>query len=154
MGRAILGVIVGYIVMAGVVIGSFAAAWMVFGQDSAYKEGLWEISTTWMIMMFVAGLIAAMIGGAVCAAIAAKGSKAAMVLAGLVLVLGFVDAGFKLAAPREDRPTVREDNVTMFEATANSQEPTVMLLGNPVIGLVGVLIGARLVGRKRAVAVG
>ncbi len=154
MGRAILGVIVGYIVMAGVVIGSFAAAWMVFGQDSAYKEGLWEISTTWMIMMFVAGLIAAMIGGAVCAAIAAKGSKAAMVLAGLVLVLGFVDAGFKLAAPREDRPTVREDNVTMFEATANSQEPTVMLLGNPVIGLVGVLIGARLVGRKRAAAVG
>ena len=154
MGRAILGVIVGYIVMAGVVIGSFAAAWMVFGQDSAYKEGLWEISTTWMIMMFVAGLIAAMIGGAVCAAIAAKGSKAAMVLAGLVLVLGFVDAGFKLAAPREDRPTVREDNVTMFEATPNSQEPTVMLLGNPVIGLVGVLIGARLVGRKRAAAVG
>ena len=154
MGRAILGVIVGYIVMAGVVIGSFAAAWMVFGQDSAYKEGLWEISTPWMIMMFVAGLIAAMIGGAVCAAIAAKGSKAAMVLAGLVLVLGFVDAGFKLAAPREDRPTVREDNVTMFEATANSQEPTVMLLGNPVIGLVGVLIGARLVGRKRAAAVG
>ena len=140
--------------MAGVVIGSFAAAWMVFGQDSAYKEGLWEISTTWMIMMFVAGLIAAMIGGAVCAAIAAKGSKAAMVLAGLVLVLGFVDAGFKLAAPREDRPTVREDNVTMFEPTANSQEPTVMLLGNPGIGLVGVLIGARLVGRKRAVAVG
>ncbi len=154
MGRAILGVIVGYIVMAGVVIGSFAAAWMVFGQDSAYKEGLWEISTTWMIMMFVAGLIAAMIGGAVCAAIAAKGSKAAMVLAGLVLVLGFVDAGFKLAAPREDRPTVREDNVTMFKATQSSQEPTVMLLGNPVIGLVGVLIGARLVGRKRAVAVG
>ena len=154
MGRAILGVIVGYIVMAGAVLGSFAAAWMVFGQDSAYKEGLWEISTTWMIMMFVAGLIAAMIGGAVCAAIAAKGSKAAMVLAGLVLVLGFVDAGFKLAAPREDRPTAREDNVTMFEATQSSQEPTVMLLGNPVIGLVGVLIGARLVGRKRAAAVG
>ena len=154
MGRAILGVIVGYMVMAGVVIGSFAAAWMVFGQDSAYKEGLWEISTTWMIMMFVAGLIAAMIGGAVCAAIAAKGSKAAMVLAGLVLVLGFVDAGFKLAAPREDRPTAREDNVTMFEATQSSQEPTVMLLGHPVIGLVGVLIGARVVGRKRAAAVG
>lgn len=154
MGRAILGVIVGYIVMAGVVIGSFAAAWMVFGQDSAYKEGLWEISTTWMIMMFVAGLIAAMIGGAVCAAIAAKGSKAAMVLAGLVLVFGLASAGFMMIERDEEMPTVRESDVTMFEATANSQEPTVMLLGNPVIGLVGVLIGARLVGRKRAVAVG
>jgi len=153
MGRAILGVIVGYFVMAGVVIGSFAAAWMVFGQDSAYKEGLWEISTTWMIMMFVAGLIAAMIGGAVCAAISAKGSKAATVLAGLVLVFGLASAGFIMFAPQEDKPTVREGDVTMFEATANSQEPTVMLLGNPVIGLVGVLIGARLVGRKRAAVV-
>ena len=152
MGRAILGVIVGYIVMAGVVFGSFAAAWMVLGPDGTYKEGLWEVSTSWMIMMFAVGLVAAMIGGAVCATIAAKGSKAAMVLAGLVLVLGFVDAGFKLAAPREDRPTVRESGATMFEATQSSQEPTVMLLGNPVIGLVGVLIGARLVGRRSAAA--
>ncbi len=152
MGRAILGVIVGYIVMAGVVIGSFAAAWMVFGQGSAYKEGLWEISTTWMIMMFVAGLIAAMIGGAVCAAIAAKGSKAATVLAGLVLVFGLASAGFMMIEPEEEMPTVRESDVTMFEATQYSREPMVMLLGNPVIGLIGVLIGARLVGRRSAAA--
>ena len=84
MGRAILGVIVGYIVMAGAVLGSVAAAWMVMGPDRAYKPGVWEVSTAWIIMMVVVGLIAAMIGGAVCAAIAAKGSKAAMVLAGLV----------------------------------------------------------------------
>ena len=150
MGRAILGVIVGYIVMAGAVLGSVAAAWMVLGPDKAYKPGLWEVSTIWMITLSVAGLIAAMIGGAVCAAIAAKRSKAAMVLAGLVLVLGLAEAGYKLAKPQEDIPTVREDNVTMFDAEQHSKQPMVMLLGNPVIGLVGVLIGARLVGRKRA----
>ena len=91
-----------------------------------------------------------MIGGAVCAAIAAKGSKAAMVLAGLLLVFGLAEAGYKLAAPPDDMPTVREDNVEMFDAVQYSKQPTVMLLGNPVIGLVGVLIGARLVGRKSA----
>lgn len=101
-------------------------------------------------MAIVVGLIAAMIGGAVCAAIAAKGSKAAMVLAGLVLVFGLALAGLQLAATQEDMPTVREGDVTMFEAMENSQEPTAMLFGNSVIGFVGVLIGARLVGRKSA----
>ena len=150
MGRAILGVIVGYIVLTGVVFGAFTVAWMVMGADGAYKEGLWEVSTAWMIMAIVVGLIAAMIGGAVCAAIAAKGSKAAMVLAGLVLVFGLALAGYKLAAPQEDRPTVREGDVTMFEAMQNSQEPTAMLFANAVIGFVGVLIGARLVRHKSA----
>ena len=138
--------------MAGAVSGSFAAAWMVMGADGAYKEGLWEISTTWMIMAIVVGLIAAMIGGAVCAAIAAKGSKAAMALAALVLVFGLALAGRQLAATPEDMPTVREGDVTMFEAMENSQEPTAMLFGNSVIGFVGVLIGARLVGHRSAAA--
>ncbi len=40
MGRAILGVIVGYIVMVGAVFGAFTVAWMVMGADGAYKEGL------------------------------------------------------------------------------------------------------------------
>ena len=150
MGRAILGVVVGYVVLAGAVFGSFTVAWMVMGADAAYKEGLWEISTAWMIMAIVVGLIAAMIGGAACAAIAARGSKAAAVLAGLVLVFGLAMAGFQLAATQEDVPTVREGDVTMFEAMENSQEPTAMLFGNAVIGFVGVLIGARLVGRKSA----
>jgi len=136
--------------MAGAVFASFSVAWMVMGADGAYKEGLWEISTTWMIMAIVVGLIAAMIGGAVCAAIAAKGSKAAMVLAGLILVYGLALACRRLAATPEDMPTVREGDVTMFEAMKNSQEPTAMLFGNAVIGFVGVLIGARLVGRKSA----
>lgn len=152
MGRAILGVIVGYVVMVGVVFGAFTVAWMVMGADGAYKEGLWEVSTAWMIMAIVVGLIAAMIGGAVCAAITAKGSKAAMVLAGLVLVFGLTMAGFQLAATQEDVPTVREGDVTMFEAMENSQEPTALLFGNAVIGFVGVLIGARLK-RRRSTAV-
>ena len=150
MGRAILGVIVGDLGRAGAVFGSFSVAWMVMGGDGAYNEDLWEVSTAWMIMAIVVGLISAMIGGAVCAAIAAKGSKAAMVLAGLVLVFGLALAGRQLAATPEDMPTVREGDVTMFEAMENSQEPTVMLFGNAVIGFVGVLIGARLVGRKSA----
>ena len=152
MWRAILGVIVGYLVMAGAVFGSIAAAWMVLGPDRAYKEGLWEISTTWMIMMFVVGLIAAIIGGAVCAAIAAEGSKAAMVLAGLVLVFGLVIAGFHMLSPDEAQPTVREDDVTIFEATKNAKEPMIGLIANPIIGCVGVIIGAGLTGRRSAAA--
>ena len=153
MGRAILGVIVGYIVMVGVVFGAFSVAWMVMGPDGAYKDGVWDVSTAWIIMMIVVGLVAAMIGGAVCAAIAAKGSKAAMVLAGLLLVFGLTLAGFAMLAPEEAMPTVREGEVKMFEAMENTPDPTAMLFGNPVIGLVGVLLGASLVGRKGAAAV-
>ena len=71
-------------------------------------------------------------------------------LAGLVVALGLVSAGFTLFAPDEEIPTVREGDVTIFEATQSSKEPTFMLFSHPVIGLVGVLIGARLLGRKSA----
>ncbi|MBM4109337.1 MAG: hypothetical protein FJ255_11125 [Phycisphaerae bacterium] len=68
MGRAILAVIVGYIVMAAVVFGLFTGAYPLLGADGAFKPNSWEVSTTWLAASFALGLIAAVMGGLVCGA--------------------------------------------------------------------------------------
>ncbi len=36
----------------------------------------------------------------------------------------------------------------MFEAIQNAHVPMLWLIGNPIVGAIGALIGARLLGRK------
>ncbi len=36
----------------------------------------------------------------------------------------------------------------MFEAIQNAQAPMLLLIGNPIVGAIGALIGARLLRRK------
>ena len=102
-------------------------------------------------MMIIVGFIAAIIGGAVCSAIATRASNAAKGLAVLVLVLGLLSAGYEMFAPVEEKPSVREGEITMMDATMNAKQPTYMLIANPIIGVFGVLIGAGFV-RKRGAA--
>lgn len=151
MLRAILGVIVGFIIMNGVVFGCFAAAWYIFGANHAYNPGVWDVSITWLIMITVVNLIAGLIGGATCAVVASKQSNAAVALVTLVIIFGIIDARTQMRKNFDDKPTVREGEFSMIEAVANSRQPTSVLIANPIIGVLGVLIGAGYV-RKRGAA--
>lgn len=94
-------------------------------------------------MSTILGLIAAVIGGFVCVIIA-KNRKAAIWLAGLVLVLGIILAIPALSASEEEMNKVREGNVDNVTAMQNAKQPQAALILNPIIGAIGVIAGSRL----------
>ncbi len=147
--RAIAGVIVGYIVMFAGVFVTLSIAWWVLKADGAFLEApSWEPSTTWTVASLVLGLVAAIIGGFVCVLIAVKGSKAPIALVVLVVVMGAIYAAMHLAKQNNEEPPPRTAEITMFEAMEYTQAPMLSLIGNPIVGAIGALIGARLRGGK------
>jgi len=100
-------------------------------------------------IMTIVRTIAAVVGGMVCAAIATRGSRAPIVLALLVFVLGVAMAGAAAVAPADpDRPTERSEDLPMFEAIRYAEAPPLATWLNPLVGAVGILLGARMVRRK------
>ena len=147
--RAIAGVIVGYIVMVIGVFVTLSIAWLVLKADGAFLEApSWEPSTTWTVASLVLGLVVAIIGGFVCVLIAGKGSKAPIALAILIVVMGAISAAMQLAKQNGEEPPPRTAEITMFEAMQYTEAPMLSLIGNPIVGAVGALIGARLRGGK------
>ena len=141
MFRSIAAVVVGYLVMFLLVFTLFTAAYLAMGTEAAFTPGTYEVSTLWVVISFVLGLVAALVGGYVCAAIARRG-KAPLALAALVLGLGILFAIPVLTAPRESAP--RTGGVPNLEAMQNARTPGWVALLNPFVGAVGVLLGARL----------
>lgn len=141
MLRAIGGVIAGYVVMFVFVFATFTVAYLIMGTEGAFKEGSYEVSPLWLGTSAVLGVIAAIAGGLVCAMIAG-GGKAPMVLAGVVLVLGVAMALPVVMAPDDETPAVRTGDVGNLEAMSKATQPAWLVLANPVIGAIGVMIGA------------
>jgi len=141
MGRTIAGVVVGYVLMALIVFGSFTAAYLAMGADRAFLPGTHDVSPLWIGVSFILGFIAAAIGGLACAAIARNrtGPKA---LAAACLVLGFIMAlgvVFGHAAPKE-----RTAEIGNMDAMMQAVQPTWVAMVNPLIGAAGVMVGASL----------
>ncbi len=141
MFRSIAAVVVGYLVMFLLVFTLFTAAYLAMGTEAAFTPGTYEVSTLWVVISFVLGLVAALVGGYVCAAIARRG-KAPLALAALVLGLGLLFAIPVLTAPKASAP--RAGGVPNLEAMQNARTPGWVALLNPFVGAVGVLLGARL----------
>lgn len=142
MLRAILSVVAGYTAMFLTLFLSFSAAYLAMGTESAFQPGSYEVSFVWIIISFVLGLAAAVIGGWLCAVVS-RGSKAPSVLAGIVLVLGALMVFPVLRANREASPP-RTADVPNLEAMSKARQPTWIAIANPLLGCVGVLLGARL----------
>ena len=144
MGRSILAVIAGYVVMAVLVIAGFFALLSAMGADWAFKPGTYQASTRWALASCVIGLAAAIIGGFVCARISTS-QQPPRALAVFVFVMGIAFAIPILTS--DAAPMPRLSGATDFEKMGEGVQPAWVALLNPVIGAVGVLIGARL--RKR-----
>jgi hypothetical protein len=137
-------VVVGYVAMAVVIMISFTLAWLALGADGSFAPGTYEVSGAWIAMSIVVGLLAAILGGFVCTAIAMSATPP-KVLAAVVLVLGFALAIPGLGGGRV--PAERPADVSMTEANRNAEQPVWLALLNPLIGAAGVLVGARLKSR-------
>jgi len=140
MGRLFGSVIVGYIVMFCVVFLTFSGAYLALGPDRAFLPGSYDASTLWNVLSVVLGFVAAVIGGMVCAMIAqdARGPKW---LAGLVLVVGLAFAIPVLRQAPVSEP--RTAGVGNMEAMGKARQTPWTALLNPVIGVLGVIVGGR-----------
>ena len=143
MARRIIGVIVGYIAMTAAIFITFTLLYFILGAEGSFQPGNYQVSTTWLVLSTILGLIAAVIGGLVCVIIA-KDRKIAIWLAGLVLVLGIILAIPSLNIPEAETNKVREGNVDNMEAMQNAKQPPIALILNPIIGAIGVIAGSRL----------
>ena len=141
MVRFVGAIVLGYVVMLLAVIGIFRAAYPLAGVDFLFEPGTYEAARGWILLSFGIGLVAAMAGGAVCARIA-PATAAPIWLAAIVLVLGGLMAIPVVMNTDPTRGGVRPPNVTMSEAMAHARQPVWVALVNPLLGAVGVLIGA------------
>jgi len=148
MGRIIGAVVVGYVVMALLVFGTFTLAYLAMGADGAFKLSSYDATPLWLAVSFVLGLFAAVVGGFICAVIA-KGTKAPTILAGAVLVLGVLMAIPVLTTRIANPPKVRSSEVGNFDAMKNAEQPAWVALLNPFLGAAGTLLGASFKRRVR-----
>lgn len=153
LARNIGAAVLGWISMAiGVFLLNFVM-WMVLGPDGAFRPESWDISWGWSLGTIAIGLLAAVVGGLICARVA-DGPWGVRLLVAIVVVLGvLVATGFLemtgLEGVADADPGPRPDDVGMFEAMSTAQQPVWLAWLNPLIGAVGVILGGRI---KRSAA--
>ncbi len=154
MLRSIGSAIVGYIATFLVVFISLTAAYLLVGVDRAFRPGVYEVSALWVVISIVVGIGAALVGGWVARRIAGR-ALGPQILAGLVFVLGVAMAVPALTAETDlgagaDPVAQRTSEVGPMEAMQHAKSPLVAVLLNPLIGVVGVLVGGGALGGRRA----
>ena len=143
MLRNVLGVIVGYIAMFILQVASFMTIYTLVGPNWSFKPASFQASTRWTIMQFAVILITAAIAGLICAAIA-RGGKATLVLAAVVLVLGLALGTAATAFRPPDTHEVRTGSVSNMEAMNKARHPLWIVFLGPFVGAAGVLLGGGL----------
>jgi hypothetical protein len=147
MLRSVLAVIVGYIAMFILQVAAFMTIYTMMGPDWSFKPAVYQASTRWTVMQFAVILVTAIIAGLICVVIA-KGGKAPLALAAVVLVLGFGLALLSTTMRTVNYHEVRTGDVPNMVAMSKATHPRWVVFLGPVIAAVGVAIGGKL--RRRA----
>lgn len=148
MGRGSLAVLAGFLAMSGAAFISFTVAF--FLMSDRVRPPPLEPSQSWAAVSALLGLLAALIGGVVCGGLS-SGWVPSWVLAGLAVVIGFVYASACLAW---GEPGPRALDQGTLESQLGLRSPTWLLCANPILDVVGIILGARWMrrGRKSPVA--
>jgi peptidoglycan/LPS O-acetylase OafA/YrhL len=141
MVKSILAVIVGYIAMAIFAFAVCTCAYLGLGVERAFQPESYEVSTIWIVILIAVALIGGIIGGLVCVAISkSKGACTGLVV--LVLVVGVIAA--IMTGMKEHSSAPRSGDVSSWKAMELAQTPGWLCYVNPVLGAVGVMLGARM----------
>ena len=142
MLKAIVGVIVGYLVIMLVAFAAYTAAYFGLGADRAFEPDTYALSGIWIGLVIAITVISGLIGGLTCAAIS-KSRTTGLVFAVIVFVLGFV---FELPniMKKDHTPVARTGDVSNLDAMGKAQPPAWLCILNPVLGGVAVLLGSRM----------
>lgn len=140
MLRSIVGVIVGYVVISVFFFAVFTGAYFALGVERIFQPDSYEVSTLWLVLSAAISLCGAILGGYVCAAIS-QSRRTCEVFAGIVLIILIL---FCIPKMQDPTPHVRAGEVSNMDAMRLTQMPVWMHVLNPVLGAVGVLLGARM----------
>jgi hypothetical protein len=143
MARAIVGVIVAYIVMFILNFLGFVTLYAAIGPSQAFQPGLYLASNKWIAISFVIIFITGIIAGLICAVIA-NGGKSPLALAIVVVVLGLLLAVPAVMKAQANAKLVRTGDVPSMEAAQKAYWPTWTPFTFPIISAIGVLIGGKL----------
>ena len=131
----------GYVTIFLVLFATFSLAFLAMGANGAFRPGTYDVTPLWLIVSFVLSFTAAVIGGFVSATIS-DDPKVPRSLAVVVIVLGVITAIQIMTA--DPVATTRGADVGNIEAMMNAKQPAWVALLNPIIGAIGVMVGARL----------
>jgi hypothetical protein len=140
MLRSIVGVIVGYFVIFVFFFAIFTGLYLALGVEHIFQPDSYEVSTLWLVLSAAISLCGSILGGYVCAAVS-KSKRTCEVFAGIILIILIL---FCIPKMRDRTPHVRAGEVSNLDAMRLTQMPIWMHLLNPVLGAVGVLLGARM----------
>lgn len=141
MGRLIGAVLLGYVTLALLIFACFTLAYMAMGADRAFRPGVYDVSTVWVVMSIVVSFLAALAGGRVARHIAGT-ATGPRVLAAVVVVLGVVMTLATMGGATE-AAGARPDGVGAMDAMQVAQTPFWVMLLNPFIGALGILLGGK-----------
>ena len=162
--RVALAVIVGYLIMAMLVMSTMFLAVQAMDLDAVFEQGFWKATSRWNTISVMISLLSAVAGGAVCERIARN--KMGIRLLAIVFVVATIgslvtvlragpdpepvprpttEALVAAAAAANQSPTL----YAMVEAGKHAREPGGMKIANPACGLAGALLGAMLARRQR-----
>lgn len=144
MLRIIAGVIVGWIVMAVLVMATFGVTMLALGLEDVLQPNSYWTTDTFNIIVLVGGFIAAIVGGVVCVAIA-RTAKATIALLAIVLIFGVGSAAMNVSKPD---PPARTGEAAFEDIATHGKEPVWFAFGKVVSAMAGVLIGSALVSRR------
>jgi len=140
MLRSILGVIVGYAALSLFFFATFAGVYFTLGVERIFQPDSYEVSALWLVLSAAISLCGSILGGYVCAAIS-KNKRTCELFAAIVLIILIV---FCIPKMRDRSPHWRAGDVPFMDAMRLTQMPFWMHVLNPVLGAVGVLLGARM----------
>lgn len=141
MLKSIVGIIVGYLVMAAVAFAAYTAAYLGLGAERVFEPDSYALSGVWIGLMIAITVIAGLLGGLTCSAIS-KNKTTGLVFALIVFGLSLV-----MAVPhimKEHTPVVRAGDVPNLEAMQKAQPPNWLCMLNPFLAGASVLLGSRM----------
>ncbi len=148
--RLILSLIAGYTVLATIVVGGLFGVAFAMGAAFCYDGDSWLASTPFCAISLVIGFIAALAGGAVSALIARRaGVWALLTVVGLLGIGQAMSATMSIDQSRlADRPATRPADLAVPDMARWSEKPLWCEWANVVVGLVGIVTGARMARRS------
>jgi len=140
MLRFILGLIVGYAALSLFFFAAFGCVYFTLGVERIFQSDSYEVSTLWLMLSAAINLGGAILGGYLCAAVS-RSKRTCELFAAIVLIMLVL---FCLPKMRDPNPHVRAGDVSFVDAMRLMQMPLWMHMLNPVLGAIGVLLGARM----------
>jgi hypothetical protein len=147
MVRSIIAVVVSYITMFVLNFLGFVGLYAVVGPGNAFKPRSFLASNRWIAMAFALVLVSGIIAGLLCAAIA-RGRKATLALAVIILAVGLMLAIPAVMKSRANAGMVRVGDVPAMEAAEKAYWPVWAPFTFPFVSAIGALIGGKLKRRK------